>query len=141
MTYDIISKRIRKTIRVRHPDDIYQVLKRYANYRQEMFLTITLNCSHDVIGIHIATIGLINRTIIHPREVYIHAIIDNAFSIMLAHSHPSGNLKPSREDEEITKQLKHAGDILGINVLDHLIISKKGYYSFRKESKILFESY
>jgi DNA repair protein RadC len=89
-----------------------------------------------VIGIHITTIGLINRVIIHPREVYIHAIIDNAFSIVLVHNHPSGNLKPSKEDEEITKQIKQAGDLLGINVLDHLIISKKGYYSFRKESKI-----
>jgi DNA repair protein RadC len=126
---------------VRQPDDIYQAIKRYANYRQEVFLTITLNCSHEVIGIHISTIGIINRTIIHPREVYIHAILDNAFSIMLAHSHPSGSIKPSSEDEDITKRLKHAGDILGINVLDHLIISKKGYYSFRKESKILFESY
>lgn len=136
MTYEIISKRIRKTIRIIQPDDIFYILKRYTKCRQEMFLTITLSCSHEVIGIHITTIGLINRVIIHPREVYIHAIIDNAFSIVLVHNHPSGNLKPSKEDEEITKQIKQAGDLLGINVLDHLIISKKGYYSFRKESKI-----
>ena len=141
MTYEIISKRLRKTIKVRKPDDIYQVIKRYANYRQEVFLTITLSCSHEVIGIHISTIGLINRTIIHPREVYIHAILDNAFSIVIAHSHPSGSINPSNEDKEITKRIKEAGDLLGINVLDHLIISKKGYYSFRRDGKILFVSY
>ena len=84
MTYEIISKRLRKTIKVRQPDDVYQILKRYTKSRQEVFLTITLNCSHEIIGIHISTIGLINRTIIHPREVYIHAILDNAFSIMIA---------------------------------------------------------
>jgi DNA repair protein RadC len=141
MTYEIISKRLRKTIKVRKPDDVYQVIRRYANYRQEVFLTITLSCSHEIIGIHIATIGLINRTIIHPREVYIHAILDNAFSIVIAHNHPSGTLKPSNDDEEITKHLKQAGDVLRINVLDHLIISKKGYYSFRVDKKFLFESY
>ena len=141
MTYEIISKRIRKTIKIRQPEDLYQVLKKYTKSRQEVFLTITLNCSHEVIGIHICTIGLINRAIIHPREVYIHAILDNAFSIMIVHSHPSGSFKPSNEDEEITKRMKQAGDLLGINVLDHLIISKKGFYSFRRDSKILFESY
>ena len=138
MTYEIISKRLRKTIKVRKPDDVYQAIKRYANYRQEVFLTITLSCSHDIIGIHITTIGIINKLIIHPREVYIHALLDNAFSIVIAHSHPSGSINPSKEDEEITKQLKHAGELLGINVLDHLIISKKGYYSFRRESSIFY---
>ena len=136
MTYEIISKRVRKTIKIRHPDDAYQCLKRYTKSRQEVFLTITLNASHEIIGIHISTIGIINRTIIHPREVFIHAILDNAISIMIVHTHPSGCLKPSEEDKEITKQIKEGGELLCINVLDHLIIGKKGYYSFRKESSI-----
>jgi DNA repair protein RadC len=135
MTYDIISKR--KTLMIRHPDVLFQFLKRYTKSRQEHFFVITLNNSTEIIGIHISTIGLVNKTIIHPREVFIHAITDNAVSIIIAHNHSSSNLKPSDEDIEITKRLNDAGVLLGINVIDHLIINKYGYYSFRKETDIL----
>ena len=137
MTYDIISKRKRKTIKVTHPDDLFRSLKRYTRSRQEHFFVITINGANEIIGIHISTIGIAIKTIIHPREVFIHAIMDNATSIIVAHNHPSNNLKPSEEDIEITERLKEAGKLLGINVLDHLIINKNGYYSFKKETEIL----
>ena len=137
MTYDIISKRTRKSLIVKHPDVLFKFLKRYTKSRQEQFFVITINGSNEVIGIHIATIGIANKTIVHPREIFIHAITDNAVAVIIAHNHPSSNLKPSLEDIEITKRLKDAGELLGIYVLDHLIINKKEYYSFKQERDIL----
>jgi DNA repair protein RadC len=136
MTYEIVSTRKRKTICIKNPDDIYKAVKQYTKNKQEYFLVITLNTSHNIIGIHIATIGLVNRTIIHPREVFIHAIKDNAASIIVCHNHPSGIVSPSPEDIEITNMLLEAAKILGIHFLDHVIIGKDGYYSFKKEDKL-----
>jgi DNA repair protein RadC len=140
MTYDIISVRKRKTIQIKHPDDIYAAVKRYTKSDQEHFLVLTLDGAHNIISIHISTFGLVNRTIVHPREVFKHAIKDNASSIIVCHNHPSGSLLPSPHDNEVTDRLTEAGDILGFHVLDHLIISKNGYYSFRKEGKMNNES-
>ena len=138
MTYDIISTRkCRKTIRIIKPDDIYNCLKRYAKSEQEYFIVMTLNGKHEVIGIHIATYGLVNQTIIHPREVFKHAIRDNASAIIISHNHPSGDITPSIEDNEITMRLKQSADILGINLLDHMIIGKNKYYSYRNYGNIL----
>jgi len=142
MTYDIISTRkCKKVIQIKHPDDIYNCLKRYANKKQEYFLVITLNGAHEVISIKISTIGLVNRTIIHIREIFTHAIRDNATAIVVAHNHPSGNLKPSDGDDEITERLKDACKIMGFTFLDHLIISKNGYYSYRENRRIVNINY
>ena len=137
MTYDIISTRKIKTIRIKKPDDIYNCLKRYAKNEQEYFIVMTLNGKHEVIGTHIASVGLVNKTIIHPREVFKHAIKDNASAIIISHNHPSGDTSPSIEDNEITLRMKKAADILGINFLDHLIIGKNGYYSYGNENKLM----
>jgi len=137
MTYNIISTRkARKPITIKEPGDIVGFLKRYTKSKQEAFLVITLSGAHEVIAVHIVTIGLVNKTIIHPREIFIRVIKDNAFSIIIVHNHPSGNCKPSAEDDEITKNIKEAGELLGINLLDHLIITKNEFYSFRKSGKL-----
>jgi len=132
----ISTRKIRKTIKVKHPNDIFNFLKRYAKCKKEQFLVITLNNTHEVISIHISTIGLVNKTVAHPREVLTHAIKDNAVAIIVAHNHPSGSLKPSDEDDEITERLKDACKIMGIHFLDHLIISKDGYYSYRQNGRL-----
>jgi DNA repair protein RadC len=140
MTYDIISTRkLRKTIKIVDPMDLYKLLKRYIKSSQEQFLTITLNGAHEVIGIHIVTIGLINRTITHPREVYRPAIADNAAAVIVAHNHPSGKLTPSPEDREINERLEEVSKIIGIHYLDHLIIGKNGFYSFTRDNSILVD--
>ena len=134
MRYDIITTRkLRKTITIKNPGDIYKYLKRYAKSKQEHFIVATLNGAHEVIAIHIATIGLVNTTIIHPREVFKYAYMDNASAIIVAHNHPSCNITPSDEDLDITIRLKEAGKILGIHFVDHLIISKYCFLSFRQE--------
>jgi DNA repair protein RadC len=78
----------------------------------------------------------VNKTQVHPREVFAEPITDRASSIIVAHNHPAGSLLPSKEDIEITKQLKSAGETLGIQLLDHIIFNHKGYYSFLEHEEI-----
>ncbi|PKL23540.1 MAG: DNA repair protein RadC [Chloroflexi bacterium HGW-Chloroflexi-5] len=131
MRYEIISERNSKyQVKIAAPEDAYAVLKRFATMRQEHFLLLTLDGAHQVIRSKIVTIGLTNRTIVHPREVFKPAIADAATSVVIAHNHPSGNVEPSPEDRDITYRLVKAGAIIGIEVLDHIIIGKQGYFSF-----------
>ena len=136
MSYDIISTRKRKTVKITYPIDIYNAIKRYGKNKQEQFIVITLNGIQEIIAIHIATIGLVNKTIIHPREIFKFAYMDNAFAIAVAHNHPSGNLFPSSEDIEITEQIIEVGKIMGIPVIDHLVINKSNFYSLRQNGII-----
>jgi DNA replication and repair protein RadC len=80
----------------------------------------------------VITVGLLNHSLVHPREVFADAITDRAASVILVHNHPSGTMEPSTQDTAITRQLAEAGQILGIRVLDHLIITRKGFVSMRE---------
>ena len=122
--------------RIRHPGDIYNIIRHHADRRQERFICLSLNGAHEVLATRIVTIGLVNRTIVHPREVFADPILDRASAIIVAHNHPSGKLQPSGEDNEITLRLKAAAGILGINFLDHLIFSENSYFSYRQEGLI-----
>jgi len=121
-------------IMITQPADILPVVKKYANCRQENFLAVTLDANHRVIKMHHISKGLVNKTIVHPRECYYPAIKDNASAIVFAHNHPSGAIDPSPEDEEITKRLCMASKILGFHMLDHIIFTKYSHkwLSFRK---------
>jgi len=130
LTYQIVSERKAPEYKISNPGDVYKALARYGNARNERFIVITLNGGHQVIATRIVSMGLVNRTIVHPREVFWNAIKDNAVGIVVAHNHPSGNLDPSQEDLDITRRLSEAGSILGISLLDHVIFHKKGFYSF-----------
>ena len=118
---------------VTSPSDLYPLLQPYGLLDQEHFIAVTLNGNHGIIRIHEITKGIVNRTLVHPREIFRAAVLDNATSVILAHNHPSGNLEPSREDKEATKRLDQAGKLMGIQVMDHLIIGPMGYYSFREQ--------
>ncbi|MCL2129551.1 MAG: DNA repair protein RadC [Treponema sp.] len=122
--------------KIRSPMDTFDLLRHYADRRQERFLCLSLNGAHELQAIRIVTIGLVNRTIVHPREVFADPIMDRASSVIVAHNHPSGNVCPSVEDNEITSRLKAAADILGLTFLDHLIFSDACYFSFRQEGII-----
>ena len=89
-----------------------------------------LNGAHEVISTFVATIGLLNRTIVHPREVFSDAISRRAAAIAIAHNHPSGNIEPSDDDKDVTSRIVKAGEILGIKVLDHLVFTDEQYFSF-----------
>lgn len=124
----LIDMLVKETaIEIVTPSDIYQpIMSRLEKLRfkdQEHFFCVTLNGAHKVINIHITSVGLVNRTLVHPREIFKHAIQDNSAAIIVGHNHPSGNLEPSIEDRNVTRRLKQAGDIIGIKVLDHIIVS------------------
>lgn len=116
--------------RIGMPKDAFPLLIHYADLRQEHFIVISLNGGHEVNAVREITKGLINKTVVHPREVFADPITDRACAVLVAHNHPSGNLEPSDEDLDITKRLRQSGDILGIPLLDHLIFSENGYFSF-----------
>ncbi|WP_456480052.1 RadC family protein [Nautilia sp.] len=117
--------------------DTYELLKEYANKKQEYFLSITLDGAMNVINKRVVFIGTLNQSIIHPREIFADAIADRANSIIIAHNHPSGELTPSGNDIEITKRLQEVGKLIGIELLDHLIITKEGFYSFSQEGMLI----
>ncbi len=137
MTYEMVSERkARYPVRITMPGDAYGVLKRYTNTTQEQFIVLTLNGAHEVISAKIVSLGLLNRTIVHPREVFVKAIKDSAAAVIISHNHPSGQLEASDEDKLVTKRLVEAGDVIGIPVLDHLIITRKGFLSFKDRDMI-----
>lgn len=122
--------------KVTYPTDILPAVRHYVTRPQEYFIVISLNGAHEIIKTNVVSIGILNRTLIHPREVFSDAIKDRAASLILTHNHPSGNLSPSKEDKEVTKRLIDAGELLGIKVLDHIIFSDNNYFSFTENSII-----
>lgn len=107
--------------------------------RKECFVEISLSSCNGILGIHVVTEGLADRTQVHAREVFAEAIRDRASGVILAHNHPSGALIASDEDKQVTRLLARAGKFLEIPVLDHLIVSFRGYTSLRREFPELFE--
>ena len=122
--------------KVLSPQDCLIHFKNIQRKQQECFAVILLDGANQVISTKVVTTGLINRTLVHPREIFREAVKKNAFAVIIGHNHPSGNNNPSAEDHDITKRLKSAGKIIGINVVDHVIISKTGYYSFLEDGKL-----
>jgi DNA repair protein RadC len=118
------------------PTDVLPLVRHYADRKQEHFICISINGANEVITTRVVSVGLVNKTQVHPREVFADPITDRASAIIVAHNHPSGGLLPSQEDLEITKQLTSAGEVLGIKVLDHMIFNDKGYYSLLEKGEI-----
>ena len=123
-------------LRISFPPDVLPLIRHYADRKQEHFICVSLNGANEVITSRVVSIGLVNRAQVHPREVFANPITDRASAIVVAHNHPAGGLTPSKEDIEITKCLKEAGETLGIKLLDHIIFNHKGYYSFLENDGI-----
>ena len=128
--------RLKNNPRITNAGSAYEHLAEYHNKKREHFIAIFLDGASRVIDTHIVSIGTINQSLVHPREVFHPAITANAAGIILAHNHPSGELSVSRADEKVTTRLKDAGKLLGIDILDHIIITQEGYYSFSDEGLI-----
>jgi len=95
-----------------------------------------LNIKNQIISFEVVSTGSLTSSLVHPREVYKGAILSNAASVIFMHNHPSGDPEPSNDDMEITRRLEKAGNILGIDVLDHIIVASGGFYSFRQNKLI-----
>jgi DNA repair protein RadC len=105
---------------------------------EEYMYMLTLNTRHSITGVWEISHGSINENIVHPREIYKRALLVNASGIILAHNHPSGEVSPSIQDVKLTERLKDAGDLLGIELLDHIIIGDdpENHYSFAEHRKL-----
>ena len=113
------------------PQDVADFLMPRLRYAaKEQFVVILLNNKNKVIGTEVVSEGSLSSSIVHPREVFAPAILHHAAAIMVAHNHPSGDPKPSIEDEEVTRLLLRSGKVLGIPLIDHMIIGDGNYYSF-----------
>lgn len=132
----LVEERIFPTIKVSKPNDVMSLLVDFVEKEQEYFIVITLNGANMVLNSHVISIGLLDQTQVHPREVFVQAIKDRAKSVILAHNHPSSQNEPSPEDLAITKQLVDAGGVIGIEVLDHVIFSQAGMYSFLEHGEL-----
>jgi DNA repair protein RadC len=118
------------------PENLLPLVEDLAWKKQEFFITVSVDGASCLIKKRVVFIGTLNQSLVHPREVFAYAITDRAKGIFLIHNHPSGNCKPSAEDLEVTKRLVEAGEIIGIEVIDHLILGKTEYFSFT-ENKLL----
>lgn len=126
----------RAAIKITSARDIIPLLSDIAGKQQEYFICISLNGANEVIEKRVVTVGLLDKSQVHPREVFADVISDRAAAVILAHNHPSGELKPSNSDLKINEQLMKAAEILGIRLLDHVIVAKNGYYSFQEQGLI-----
>ena len=125
-------------LKIKTPADVLPLfIRNYADRLQEHFLCITINGANKVLNVRVVSIGLIDRTPVHPREVFADAITDRASGIILAHNHPEGGVEPSDADAEVTRRIKQAGEILGIHLLDHIIFNPTTYFSFLEAGKIM----
>ena len=113
------------------PEDVRMLVRDLERARKEHFVVLLLNARHELQGRETVSIGSLNASIVHPREVFQPAILHSAASVVLVHNHPSGDPEPSEEDLSITKRLVQVGDLVGIGVLDHVIVAARGVVSFR----------
>lgn len=122
-------------VKIALPADAYPLIRHMADRTREQFLCISLNGANEVIAVRTVSVGLVNRALVHPREVFADPITDRASAVIVAHNHPSGNLAPSSDDLAVTRQLKAAGETLGIRVLDHIIFNHERQYSLMENGQ------
>jgi DNA repair protein RadC len=135
--FEFVRRRIKpEGLKIKFPADILPLIQHYGDRKQEHFICVSINGANEVMTVRVVTIGLINKSHVHPREVFADVIAERASAVIVAHNHPNGELNPSREDIQITKRLKEAANILGLNLLDHIIFNTKGYYSFTENDEI-----
>jgi len=125
-----ITNYLKTGTRFTAPSQIYETFSFLMKETKEMFLTAHLDGKNRIICMDLVSIGSLNQSIVHPREVFKTALLSSAAAIILVHQHPTGDPSPSSEDIAITRRLKEAGDIMGIKILDHIIIGDGEYLSF-----------
>ena len=118
------------------PDAVYSLLRHMSKLDREHFVVLHLNGKNNVIAKETVSIGTLQQSLVHPREVFKAAIHNGSAAIIVAHNHPSGDPAPSAEDRGMTARLMSAGELLGIKVLDHIIVGENRYYSFCESSEI-----
>ena len=130
---EFARRRIRpEGIPIKRASDVTPLVSHLLDRRQEHVVSISLTGAHEVIKVRTVSIGLLTSCPVHPREVFVGPITDRAYSVILVHNHPSGDPTPSEEDKRVTRQLSQAATTLGIKLVDHIIVARRGYYSFQE---------
>lgn len=125
-----ITNYLKTGTRYTAPRQVYETFAFLMKETKEMFLTLHLDGKNRIICMDLVSIGSLNQSIVHPREVFKTALLSNAAALILVHQHPTGDPTPSSEDLSITRRLREAGEILGLKVLDHIIVGENDYVSF-----------
>ena len=129
------AKRYELPREIGSPKDAYRAVTTITNVQeeaQEVFGILILNTKNKIVAVHEISRGILNSSLIHPREVFKPAVLHNALSIICFHNHPSGDPNPSKDDAEITRRLVKAGEIMGIKILDHIIVGDDRYTSLKE---------
>ena len=129
-------QRPKLSTKITSANDVYRYLSEYQKLEREHFVALTLDGASRILKTRVISIGTLTQSLVHPREVFRPAILDSAAGIIVAHNHPSGQLTPSIEDRRVTKRLKEVGKIIGIELLDHVILTAYGYYGFNEEGEM-----
>lgn len=130
---------------IRTPKDVAEFLEPLKHAAEEHFVSLHLNAKNEVIGLHEVSHGTLSSSLVHPREVFKAAIINNSYALIVCHNHPSGSgITPSKEDLDTTRQLLSAGKIIGVSLVDHLIIgpvvADENVYSIRENHPLLWDN-
>ncbi len=131
------SSPLKRKFKISSPKEVVQFFtSELSDLKVEKFIGVFLNTKNEVIGWEVISIGSLNASIVHPREVFSRAIKRSAACMLVVHNHPSGHVTPSKEDVLVTTRLSEAGEIMGIPLIDHIIVSKNDYYSFKQENQL-----
>lgn len=135
--FEFVRRRIKpEGMKIKQPVDVLPLIRHFSDRKQEHFLSISVNGANEVMTTRVVTIGLVNQSQVHPREVFADVISERASAVIVAHNHPSGRLDPSPADIDITSRLIQSARILGIQFLDHIIFNTKGFYSFAEHGRL-----
>jgi len=123
--------------KIEKPETVFNLLRNeIGNKKKESFYILSLTTRNKLISVDKVSTGTLSASLAHPREVFLPAIKNSASSVIIVHNHPSGDPDPSEDDLEITKKLIKSGEILGIDVIDHVIITQDSYYSFKEKKQM-----
>jgi len=127
----LMESRFRPGMQVRGGGDVARVVRESVRHaRRESFFALLLDARHRVMSLRVISVGSLESSLVHPREVFAPAVREGAAALVVAHNHPSGDATPSVEDREVTERLRQVGELLGIEVLDHVVVGRERYFSF-----------
>lgn len=123
--------------RIRRPQDAAELFRQFiGECDREVFSILCLNIKNEPTAIHMVSTGTLNNSLVHPRETFKLAILANSAAIIACHNHPSGEADPSSEDINVSKRIQQSGDLLGIDLLDHIILGQNSYVSMKERGLI-----
>ncbi len=123
-------------VELKEPKDVYHEMRDIKSWDREVFVVFCLDSRNRVVSREIVSVGTLNQSLVHPRDVFRAAIARNSNAVILSHNHPSGSIEPSPEDDSATKKMLEAGELLHIPLLDHVIVTKEGYYSYSQNRRM-----